>query len=144
MPLCAGVAPADVIRASTRTPAAQTWLNLFAEPPTVVIPVDTTSAGCDYETTIGFYEVLNLGNANSANEPLKPKATTPSRTDMVTFQQRPRPRRAPKARPDIGDGAVDDEDRLFWSRVAEQWLELADGSKKETKRRRFFGFISGH
>src|SRR6266550_4609824 len=38
---------------------------------TVVIPVDTTSAGSDYETTIGFYNVLNSGNANLANQPLK-------------------------------------------------------------------------
>src|SRR6516165_5886877 len=53
---------------------------------TVVIPEDTTSAGSDYETTIGFYNVLNSGNANLANEPLKPKATTLSRTDMITFQ----------------------------------------------------------
>jgi nicotinamidase-related amidase len=53
---------------------------------TVVIPVDTTSAGSDYETTIGFYNVLNSGNANLANDPLKPKATTLSRTDMITFQ----------------------------------------------------------
>jgi hypothetical protein len=53
---------------------------------TVVIPVDATSAGSDYETTIGFYNVLNSGNANLANEPLKPKATTLSRTDMITFQ----------------------------------------------------------
>jgi nicotinamidase-related amidase len=53
---------------------------------TVVIPVDTTSAGSDYETAIGFYNVLNSGNANLANEPLKPKATTLSRTDMITFQ----------------------------------------------------------
>jgi nicotinamidase-related amidase len=53
---------------------------------TVVIPEDTTSAGSDYETTIGFYNVLNSGNANLANEPLKSKATTLSRTDMITFQ----------------------------------------------------------
>jgi isochorismatase family protein len=53
---------------------------------TVVIPVDTTSAGSDYETTIGFYNVLNSGNANLANEPLKPKAVTLTRTDMITFQ----------------------------------------------------------
>jgi nicotinamidase-related amidase len=53
---------------------------------TVVIPVDATSAGSDYETTIGFYNVLNSGNANLANEPLKQKATTLSRTDMITFQ----------------------------------------------------------
>ena len=34
--------------------------------------MDTTSAGSDYETTIGFYNVLNSGNANLANQPLKP------------------------------------------------------------------------
>ncbi len=53
---------------------------------TVVIPMDTTSAGSGYETTIGFYNVLNSGNANRANEPLKPKAVTLTRTDMITFQ----------------------------------------------------------
>jgi hypothetical protein len=53
---------------------------------TVVIPVDTTSAGSDYETTSGFYNVLNSGNANLANQPLKPKAVTLSRTDLITFQ----------------------------------------------------------
>lgn len=53
---------------------------------TVVIPMDTTSAGSGYETTIGFYNVLNSGNANLANAPLKPKAVTLTRTDMVTFQ----------------------------------------------------------
>jgi nicotinamidase-related amidase len=52
---------------------------------TVVIPMDTTSAGSDYETTIGFYNVLNSGNANLANQPLKPKAVTLSRTDLITF-----------------------------------------------------------
>src|SRR5262252_4050303 len=53
---------------------------------TVVIPVDTTSAGSDYETTIGFYNVLNSGTANLTNEPLKPKSVTLSRTDLITFQ----------------------------------------------------------
>jgi len=53
---------------------------------TVVIPMDTTSAGSGYETTIGFYNVLNSGNANLANEPLKPRAVTLTRTDLVTFQ----------------------------------------------------------
>lgn len=53
---------------------------------TVVIPMDTTAAGSDYETTIGFYNVLNSGTANLANQPLKPKATTLSRTDLITFQ----------------------------------------------------------
>jgi len=53
---------------------------------TVVIPMDTTSAGSDYETTIGFYNVLNSGNANLANQPLKPKSVTLSRSDLVAFQ----------------------------------------------------------
>ena len=53
---------------------------------TVVIPVDTTSAASGYETTIGFYNVLNSGNANLANEPLKPRAVTLTRTDLITFQ----------------------------------------------------------
>ena len=53
---------------------------------TVVVPVDTTAATSDYETTIGFYQILNAGNANLANEPLKPKSTTLSRTDLITFQ----------------------------------------------------------
>ena len=53
---------------------------------TVVIPMDTTSAATGYETTIGFYNVLNSGNANLANEPLKPKSVTLTRTDLITFQ----------------------------------------------------------
>jgi nicotinamidase-related amidase len=53
---------------------------------TVVIPVDTTAATTDYEQTIGFYQILNQGNGNLANTPLKPKAPTLSRTDMITFQ----------------------------------------------------------
>ena len=53
---------------------------------TVVVPVDTTTASTDYETAIGFYNVLNSGNANLANEPLKPKSVTLSRTDLIAFQ----------------------------------------------------------
>src|SRR5215470_3219093 len=53
---------------------------------TVVILVDTTTAKSHYETTIGFYQILNQGNGNLRNEPLKPKAPTLSRTDMITFQ----------------------------------------------------------
>ena len=53
---------------------------------TVVIPVDTTTATSDYETAIGFYNVLNSGNANLANQPLKPGSVTLSRTDLVAFQ----------------------------------------------------------
>ncbi len=63
-----------------------TSVGAMARDYTVVIPMDTTSAGSSYETTIGFYNVLNSGNANLANEPLKPKAVTLSRTDLVNFQ----------------------------------------------------------
>lgn len=53
---------------------------------TVVVPVDTTAAATDYETAIGFYNVLNSGVANLTNEPLKPKSVTLSRTDLIAFQ----------------------------------------------------------
>ena len=53
---------------------------------TVVIPMDTTSAGSPYETTIGFYNVLNSGNANLSNQPLKAKSVTLTRTDLLTLQ----------------------------------------------------------
>ena len=53
---------------------------------TVVVPVDATAAASDYETTIGFYNILNSGNANLANAPLKAKSATLSRTDLITFQ----------------------------------------------------------
>jgi hypothetical protein len=38
--------------------------------------------------------------------------------------------------------AMDVDDRVFWLRLGEQWSDLADESKKEKRRRRFFGFIS--
>ena len=63
-----------------------TSVGAMAREYTVVIPVDTTSAGSDYETTIGFYNVQNSGNANLANEPLKKGAVTLTRTDLITFQ----------------------------------------------------------
>ena len=53
---------------------------------TVVIPMDTTAAASDYETAIGFYQLLNQNPPNLRNEPLKPKSATLSRTDMITFQ----------------------------------------------------------
>src|SRR5246127_1029668 len=34
---------------------------------TVVIPVDTTAAATDYETAIGFYQILNQGKCKLAN-----------------------------------------------------------------------------
>ena len=63
-----------------------TSVGAMAHDYTVVIPMDTTSAGSDYETTIGFYNVLNSGTANLPNQPLKPNAVTLTRTDMITFR----------------------------------------------------------
>jgi nicotinamidase-related amidase len=63
-----------------------TSVGAMARDYTVVVPMDTTSAGSDYETIIGFYNVLNSGTANLANEPLKSRSVTLSRTDMITFQ----------------------------------------------------------
>jgi len=53
---------------------------------TVVVPVDTTAASTDYETAIGLFQILNQNSANATNVPLKSKASTLSRTDMITFQ----------------------------------------------------------
>ena len=63
-----------------------TSVGAMAHDYTVVIPMDTTSAGSDYETTIGFYNVLNSGNANLQNQPLKDKAVTLTLTDLISFQ----------------------------------------------------------
>src|SRR5436305_585872 len=46
----------------------------------------TPTTTADYEQVIGFYQILNQGNGNLTNQPLKPKAPTLSRTDMITFQ----------------------------------------------------------
>jgi nicotinamidase-related amidase len=53
---------------------------------TNVVPVDASQAATDYETAIGLFQILNQNSANATNEPLKPKASTLSRTDMITFQ----------------------------------------------------------
>jgi nicotinamidase-related amidase len=53
---------------------------------TTVIPMDTTAAATDYETAIGFYQILNQNPPNLKNEPLKPKSSTLTRTNMITFQ----------------------------------------------------------
>jgi nicotinamidase-related amidase len=53
---------------------------------TVVVPADTSLAATDYEVAIGLFQILNQNSANATNEPLKAKASTLSRTDMITFQ----------------------------------------------------------
>ena len=53
---------------------------------TVVVPQDASLATTDYETAIGVFQILNQFDANATNEPLKTKASTLSRTDMITIQ----------------------------------------------------------
>jgi nicotinamidase-related amidase len=53
---------------------------------TVVIPVDGSLASTDYDIAIGQYQILTQNSANADNKPLKPKASTLSRTDMISFQ----------------------------------------------------------
>ena len=53
---------------------------------TVVVPTDASLAATDYEEAIGQFQILNQNSANATNEPLKPKASTLSRSNMITFQ----------------------------------------------------------
>jgi hypothetical protein len=53
---------------------------------TVVVPVDATLDATDYEIVIGKYQILNQNSANARNEPLKPRASTLSRTDLINFK----------------------------------------------------------
>lgn len=52
---------------------------------TVVVPVDTV-VGTPVTRAVGLFQILNQDDRNSANEPLKPKTSTLSRTDLITFQ----------------------------------------------------------
>jgi nicotinamidase-related amidase len=53
---------------------------------TVVVPVDTSLDATDYEIAIGLYQILNQHSSNAGNDPLKDKASTLSRTDLITFK----------------------------------------------------------
>ena len=53
---------------------------------TVVVPLDATNGPTEYEVAIGIYAILNQNAANPTNEPLKPKTSTLSRSDLITFQ----------------------------------------------------------
>jgi nicotinamidase-related amidase len=53
---------------------------------TVVVPIDTTLDGTDFEIAIGRYQILHQNSSNATNEPLKNKAATLSRTDLITFK----------------------------------------------------------
>jgi nicotinamidase-related amidase len=53
---------------------------------TVVVPIDTSLDATDYEIAIGLYQILHQHSSNAANEPLKDKASTLSRTDLISFE----------------------------------------------------------
>jgi nicotinamidase-related amidase len=53
---------------------------------TVVVPIDATLDGTDYEIAIGRYQILHQHSSNDTNEPLKSRASTLSRTDLITFK----------------------------------------------------------
>jgi hypothetical protein len=51
-----------------------------------VVPTDASLAATDHEVAIGQFQILNQNSANADNEPLKPRASTLSRSDLITFQ----------------------------------------------------------
>jgi nicotinamidase-related amidase len=53
---------------------------------TVVVPMDASLDATDFEIAIGLYQILHQHSSNAANEPLKDKATTLSRTDLIAFK----------------------------------------------------------
>jgi nicotinamidase-related amidase len=52
---------------------------------TVVVADDGVSASTDADVAIGRYQMLTQLSANATNQPLKPNATTLSRSDLITF-----------------------------------------------------------
>jgi nicotinamidase-related amidase len=53
---------------------------------TVVVPVDASLDATDFEIAVGQYQILHQHSANAENEPLKNKASTLSRTDLISFK----------------------------------------------------------
>jgi nicotinamidase-related amidase len=53
---------------------------------TVVVPIDATLDATEYEIVIGKYQILNQNSSNAANEPLKTRASTLGRTDLISFK----------------------------------------------------------
>ena len=53
---------------------------------TVVVPVDASLDATDYEIAIGQFQILHQHSENAANEALKDKASTLSRTDLISFK----------------------------------------------------------
>jgi nicotinamidase-related amidase len=53
---------------------------------TVVVPVDASLDATDFEIAVGRHQILNQNSANATNEPLKERASTLSRTDLIAFK----------------------------------------------------------
>jgi nicotinamidase-related amidase len=53
---------------------------------TVVVPVDASLDATEYEIAIGQFQILHQHSENAANEPLKERASTLSRTDLIAFK----------------------------------------------------------
>jgi len=53
---------------------------------TVVVPIDASLDATDFEVAIGLYQILHQHSSNATNEPLKNRASTLSRTDLITFK----------------------------------------------------------
>ena len=53
---------------------------------TVVVPVDASLDATDFEIAVGRHQILNQNSANAGNEPLKDRASTLSRTDLIAFK----------------------------------------------------------
>ena len=53
---------------------------------TVVVPVDASLDATDYEIAIGQFQILHQHSENAANEALKDRASTLSRTDLIAFK----------------------------------------------------------
>ena len=52
----------------------------------VVVPVDASLDATDYEIAIGLYQILHQHSENAANEALKNRASTLSRTELISFK----------------------------------------------------------
>jgi nicotinamidase-related amidase len=53
---------------------------------TVVVPVDASLDATDFEIAVGRHQILNQNSSNAGNEPLKDRASTLSRTDLIAFK----------------------------------------------------------
>jgi nicotinamidase-related amidase len=53
---------------------------------TVVVPIDASLDATDFEIAVGRHQILNQNSANAGNEPLKDRASTLSRTDLIAFK----------------------------------------------------------